>query len=306
MAGVPSGHVAQAAALSGHNRPLGSTMLPAAWAIVIVWACGAVAWSWQVGFRLVGAWHILLIGAALLLVSVAYRRRDRRVTDMFAVAALWIAMSLVALLTTALTTRTAAPLADSLFVAADGRLGFYWPLWIGWVDSHPLFRLCLALAYASLLPQFAGSLVYLPLTGRAERMIELAMITVLALIPALLCVRFVPALGAFAVFGMTDRAMYLPTMLALRDGAAVLDVSYNGAALINFPSFHAIWALGLVYIHRANRWMTIAVAALNALVLASVLSEGGHYLVDLITGVVVFAAVIAVVRVLMPRLSEGH
>jgi hypothetical protein len=275
------------------------------WTFVIMWALGVVAWSWWADFRLVGGWHILLIGAALLVVSAAYRRRDRRVADMFGVTALWIAISLVALLTTALTTRTAAPLVDSVLVAADGRLGFYWPLWIGWVDSHPLIRVCLAVAYISLLPQFAVSLVYLPLTGDAERIIELAVITVLALIPALVCVRIAPALGPFAVFGMTDRAMYLPAMLALRDGAKVFDVSYNGAALITFPSFHTIWALALVYIHRGNGWASVAVAGLNIVVLLSVLSEGGHYLVDLIFGVFVALAAIVVVHIVMSRLPDS-
>jgi hypothetical protein len=275
------------------------------WAFVIMWALGVVTWSWWADFRLVGGWHVLLIGAALLVVSAAYRRRDHRVADMFGVTALWIAISLVALLTTALTTRTAAPLVDSMLVAADGRLGFHWPFWIGWVDRHPLIRVCLALAYISLLPQFAVSLVYLPLTGDAERIIELAVITVLALIPALVCVRFAPALGPFAVFGMTDRAMYLPAMLALRNGAKVFDVSYNGAALITFPSFHAIWALALVYIHRGNGWASVAVATLNTVVLLSVLSEGGHYLIDLIFGVFVAVAAIVVVPIVMPRLPES-
>src|SRR5277367_6907571 len=93
VAGLPSEDLAAATAAPQHQRrPLGLTVLSAAWAVVVVWACGAVAWSWQVGFHLVGGWHILLIGAALLLVSAAYRRRDHRVANMFAVTALWIAM----------------------------------------------------------------------------------------------------------------------------------------------------------------------------------------------------------------------
>ncbi len=300
MPDLSSGCVVQATVvLPRRGRPFRSVTLPTAWAFVIAWAAGAAAWSWRAEFRLVGAWHIVVIGTVLLLVSAAYRRRDRRVADMFEVTALWLAISLVGLLTTALMTRTAAPLVDSMLIAADARLGFSWPLWTGWVDSHPLLRLCLLLAYVSLLPQFALSLVYLPLTGRVERIIEMAVITVLALIPALLCVRFVPALGPFAAFGMTDQAMYLPTMLALRGGAEVFDISYNGAALVTFPSFHAIWALALVYIHRGNGRLTLAVATLNAAVLASVISEGGHYLVDLIAGVIVFAAVVPVARVLV-------
>ena len=307
MAGLPSEYVAEATATLPHrSRPPRLIILPAAWAIVILWALGAAAWSWAAGFHLVGVWHVIFIGAALLLVSAAYRKRDGRVADMFEITALWIAICLVALLTTALTTRTAAPLTDSMFIAADGRMGFYWPLWVGWVDNHPLIRLCMALAYASLLPQFAGSLAYLPLTGRAERIIELAIITVVALIPALVCVRLAPALGPFAIFGMTDRAMYLPAMLALRDGAEVFDVTYNGAALITFPSFHAIWALALIYIHRGNGWVSLAVAALNTAVLVSVLSEGGHYLVDLLSGVVVAAIAIAVAPVVMRRSPEGY
>jgi hypothetical protein len=307
VAGSPSEYVAEAtAALPRRSPPPGPSILPAAWAIVILWALCAVAWSWAAGFHLVGIGHVIVIGAALLLVSAAYRKRDRRVADMFGVTALWIAICLVALLTTALTTRTAAPLADSIFIAADRHLGFYWPIWIGWVDSHPLIRLCMALAYAGLLPQFAGSLVYLPLTGRAERIIELSIITLVALIPALMCVRFVPALGPFAVFGMTDRALYLPTMLALRDGAAVFDVSYSGAALITFPSFHAIWALALIYILRGNGWVSVAVAALNTAVLVSVLSEGGHYLVDLISGVIVSAIAIIVAWGVMRRPRESY
>ena len=293
------------AALPRRSRSPGLAILPAAWAAVILWTAGAATWSWAADFRLAGIWHVVFVGAVLLLVSVAYRRRDSRIADMFEVTALWIVICLVALLTTALTTRTAAPLADSMFIAADRRLGFYWPLWTGWVDSRPLIRLGLALAYASLLPQFAGSLVYLPLTGRAERVVEAAIMTTIALIPALLCVWFTPALGPFAAFGMADRALYLPAMLGLRAGAQIFDVSYNGAALITFPSFHAIWALALVYVHRGNGWVSVAVAVLNAVVLVSVLSEGGHYLVDLLSGFIVAATAMIVTSAVMRRFRDG-
>jgi membrane-associated phospholipid phosphatase len=208
---------------------------------------------------------------------------------------LWVAVALVAISTTDLAIRTAAPLADTALITADRALGFDWSVWTARIDAHPAARLFLAVVYVSILPQLLGSFVYFAFIGRVRRSRELAVITLVALIPTAAALLVAPALGPFVDFGMPDRAVYLASLQSLRAGALVHTVG-PGDGMVCFPSFHTVWALALIYVHRGNGWITAVIATLNAVLIISVLSEGGHYLVDLLAGIVVAMAAISVTR----------
>ena len=93
-------------------------------------------------------------------------------------------------------------------------------------------------------------------------------------------------------------AVQIHDFFAMRNGTLhALDLA-RLAGLVNFPSFHTTLAIVFVYaVRRRSRPLTIA-AALNVVMIVSVLTEGGHYLVDVIAGAAVAAgAIFAAARI---------
>jgi membrane-associated phospholipid phosphatase len=56
--------------------------------------------------------------------------------------------------------------------------------------------------------------------------------------------------------------------------------------LISFPSYHTVLAVLLTYAHRRSR-LLVPIALVNGIMLFSIPSYGGHYLIDIFAGAVV-------------------
>jgi membrane-associated phospholipid phosphatase len=260
----------------------------AAWGAVDATLCGVT------GFRLTGAMRVGTVPVLLLSVSLICHatHRLRVLRDLGELFALGIVTALIATIAFCCAVLNAAPLADDAFNAADLALGFDWPAWCRFVaPAQPILHL----AYVSLFWQMAASLCWFAATNRTQRGREFMMITLLAMIPTVWALHKIPALGPLVDFGVTDRAPHVQTLLALRAGLLARDISQD-AGFVCMPSFHTIWALALIWVHRDSRWTLPIVAPLNFVMLISLLSEGGHYLVDLIAGFVVAIVAISATR----------
>jgi membrane-associated phospholipid phosphatase len=122
----------------------------------------------------------------------------------------------------------------------------------------------------------------------------------------------VPTLGP--IWALADRARFanLPTLgrttaeivLALRDKTlGTIDFeAVNG--IISFPSMHAAVAIIVPYTLRWNRWIFWPIAALDAVMLASAVPSGNHYLADVIAGVAVAVLAIACGRAIQTSLDR--
>jgi hypothetical protein len=62
--------------------------------------------------------------------------------------------------------------------------------------------------------------------------------------------------------------------------------------LVTFPSFHTCFAITLAWCFRDFRRLFPIAILVNAAVLVSTLTEGGHYLVDVLAGIVITIACI--------------
>jgi membrane-associated phospholipid phosphatase len=105
---------------------------------------------------------------------------------------------------------------------------------------------------------------------------------------------WMPAEGTFCDFGRTPTGWevhYLQHFRALRAGQFQAFNFAEAEGLITFPSFHVVWAL-LIFMavrqHRILRWLF---AVVEAAVIVSAITAGGHYLVDLFAGALLTAAV---------------
>ncbi len=232
-------------------------------------------------------------GAIALLAGTAafytFRRPDDRVVDLAHTAALLLTLFAAAGISSYLAAATNLPLADAALSAAARALGFDWPAWFAWVHHHRALWLLLQLAYVSAIPQLIAIAIYLALSGQPERNSELVWTLILSLLVIVPISALLPAAGAWVQY---DAMRFADTgqihdFMAMRAGTMhTLDLA-RLAGLINFPSFHTALAVLFVYAVRHRRAPLAAAALLNTVMIVSVLTEGGHYLVDAIAGAAV-------------------
>lgn len=219
-----------------------------------------------------------------------------------------------AALSSACLARTAAPFADGILEEFDNRIFlFRWPVVLVFMRKHPVWQVLLSHAYVSLNWQPILLLTILGLKGDiiAARRFLIAWTT--ALILTLLIFPFVPALGAFAHFHVTQEMLpglrataawrSQEIILALRDGSMQVLNDRALEGIVTMPSFHAAAAilLGLTYWSiKSLRWLFLT---LNAIMLASAVPVGGHYLVDVVAGSVIAAASILISHRILPICS---
>lgn len=195
--------------------------------------------------------------------------------------------------------RLGLPLADKTLRA--------WDLAIG-VDALATLRLlvsqgpwifwALAPAYNLTIPIFFGGLALLAYLGGRVEAWRAAFCFAGTLLTTCLIAMFLPAkgLGMWAgqelLAGLPDKAM--------KTFWVHFDAFYSGSdpvlrlqvvdGVISFPSFHAIVGFMVLAMWRTRPWARLLAAAWLAIMLLSTLPGGGHYVVDLLAGLCVWAA----------------
>jgi PAP2 superfamily protein len=257
-------------------------------------------WARHAGLTF-GHWtQVAVLTGLLLAIGFFYgsmRRNAQQLADMALWGALVTAFSVAAAIFTYLNATLAFPLVDSELARIDAGLGFSWPAWFQFVKSHALLKGLFAIIYAILLPECAASIVYFAHRGRSDRIAEFLWGALLSILITAPISGIVPALGAFVHFGVPGpaEATYLPHLLALREGTAS-SFSMNALqGIITMPSYHTVLAILIIYAYRGcGRLFTLALV-LNGVMLLSLPSEGGHYLIDLIAGGAIAAVTIAII-----------
>ena len=276
---------------------------------------GGVDWIWadRVGLVFTGWTQVACILMFLLAVGIlyGYTGRDRRLSDAGNYAALWVAFSAAGAIFTYLAATLAMPLRDAEFVAIDAAMGFDWLAWSGFIDAHRAIQLPLFIAYFTFLPQIVVSILYFAHTRQTARNAELIWIAMLSLILTTIVSALLPAVGPYVYF-YGRQTEDIVVLMSLRTSGPHPFPFSRLSGIITFPSFHTVLAIAFIYVHRPPSRSFIPVAILNGLMLIAIPSEGHHYLIDVISGAVVAAVCIAIVRTAMPAMSreaplaQGH
>ncbi|MBV8491995.1 MAG: phosphatase PAP2 family protein [Alphaproteobacteria bacterium] len=249
-------------------------------------------------------WPLALASLALLGLTLGCRLSGAgpRIAAIAEWILLWLIFSVAGALLTYLAAAQDRPVYDARLALADADLGFHWAAWLDFVVAHPVFKLILAVPYHSLVAQVVLSIVWLSWCGRDDRNAELLINTTLALLMTTAVFFLFPTLGPCVGVPACQNA-YLEDLVGLRHGSLPsLDIMLL-KGVIPFPSFHAVLAMLFTYAHRGSR-VFVPVAAFNTLMLLSIPSEGGHYLVDVLGGVAVGGLAILMTRVLPARAPE--
>jgi membrane-associated phospholipid phosphatase len=280
----------------------------------------ALKWRFLAGLALIdAAWiavsdfHLVLASmpapaatAIMLVLAAAFFRHVRRDAALFvlvdSVAQVIVCFAICGILSY-LVLGTNQPLIDRGLSAIDAAMGFDWPNFVGWVQAHPLLDQALAIAYSSSGAQML--VLAFILSWRQEmRVRELSGTIMISLVLTILLAGPFAAAGAYPYYGAEHpdliRELQLRDFFPVRDGSLrELDLP-RMEGLISFPSFHTVLSLIFIYITRRTRALLAASVLLNAAILVSTLTAGGHYLIDLLGGSVVTGLSIVLYRAVSP------
>lgn len=204
------------------------------------------------------------------------------------------------------TQRFCFPLQDHLFSSIDTTIGVDRVGFIRWVDDHPEIAILLRGCYLSMDAQMILPVVVLALMDRVEDLRSYLLAFALSLAATMLVAAFAPAKSAYAFIDPSAfHNVYfightpLPHLEQLRtQGPLTIDAGSAGG-LISLPSFHAVVAVLTLSALRFQKAIFYPLAILCAGTLFSAVTEGGHYVIDVIVGgLLAVAAHIAARRML--------
>jgi membrane-associated phospholipid phosphatase len=271
----------------------------------VIGAVALVDGSWIAAtdfrFAATSALPVLLAIAALATVGWFYGvvRHDRTLFLLCDAAAQLIAGFAVAATLSYLTLGTGSRLIDAELAATDRALGFDWPATVQWIQAHPWLDRALALVYHGSVVQMLV-LALAPSPGQESRVRELVGATLISLVLTIILSGPFPAAGAYPYFGAAHpeliRELQLQHFFPLREGTLRLIDLRQVEGLISFPSFHTALSIIFVYVARRGRLLLAVSALVNAAVLVSTLTAGGHYLSDILAGALVTLLSIALYR----------
>lgn len=289
------------------------------------------AWAALAGVLIVDAVWFLLCGHNLsresfsklamalmaggLLVAVSFYCRGR--SDLERIAAwssamlFFVPFSLGSFVLSYLATSLDMPLIDIDLAAFDHAIGFDWLSFLHWVNQHPAFGHLLATVYFVIFPQLVFAVLILAMTNRIAALRELIDVYLIGMLAVIFFSGLTPAAGAY-LFHAPSPSLYaaldpnagvwhVADMLRLREGSFH---TFNLSAMqgiIVFPSFHTALAVLTAWSLRSVPFIRFPAFVLNGLVVISTLPEGGHYLADVLAGIVLVAAAILARRLLLSR-----
>ncbi|MDQ2067383.1 phosphatase PAP2 family protein [Xinfangfangia sp. CPCC 101601] len=201
------------------------------------------------------------------------------------------------------------PLIDLQLMRIDAVLGYDWAGFVTALSAYPALVRPLAWLYHSSLPQILGLVVILAVQRREVQMQRLLLSGCLALVVTTAIWWLWPSIGpsGFAQIP-TVISQSIGLLTSPEVGAALLHLAQAGPGVIRpevvtgvvaFPSYHIVMALMVAVYARGTWYFPLALIA-AVLMVPTTLSHGGHHLVDLIAGALVFTLAAWVARRLVP------
>jgi hypothetical protein len=201
------------------------------------------------------------------------------------------------------------PLIDPVLLSLDARLGYDWAAGVAWLAENPGVSKVLSFVYLSALPQLAVLLIVLGALGRVVALHRLLVTGMLAGLGMIAFWSVFPSFGPSAFVALDPTVAARAGVLVTNEyGAQLLALAEQGIGRIEkhqllgtvaFPSFHILMAILAWYFARGT-WLVWPYAVINLAMLPATALHGGHHLVDLIGGALLFLAALALARRLLP------
>jgi PAP2 superfamily len=285
---------------AGGRRTIDAQLL--IWALIAAMGAIDCALLAAQGMTVAVRWPPVVLTIFLTVLSVVFQRRNPPAARLFISVAQICAFTYVgSILTYGAMAASPFGLADTLLGRADAVLGFDWLGWFRWVNGHPALHTVLAQAYASIPLQIIGLLVYFAYAD-PRRVDELLLAGMLSIVIATPIMFLLPAIGAWSQHGVGIVEPWKGDILALRSHTLLTIGETLG--IISFPSYHVTLGVLLANMARGRKWF-LPILVVNLLLIASVMSEGSHYGVDMVSGLAVAWAAIAASRSILVQCARS-
>lgn len=257
------------------------------------------------------------IAAALALVATGLYARNRKAAPRLGLAAISVGIfmgftALSAIFIFALFP-LANPLIDHQLQAVDAALGYHWPDFVAWLGGFPGVLQGLGYLYPTALGQIVFLVLLLAFLRRDRALYRLLTMGIVTMVLAIGIWWLLPSIGpsAYVPAGM-DKNLLMQMNISPAVGAYFMELVRNGLPVITlqsisgvvaFPSYHMIMALMVTWF----AWRTFVFAPLalaNLFMIPATLAQGGHYLIDLIGGTLVFLISLWLTGKMLPPGSE--
>lgn len=245
-----------------------------------------------------------ITGLCLLIIAggIFYRKfnRSERIASTLICSGLLVAFSMVLALFNYLLLPVSAPFIDDYIVKADALLGFHWPNIMAWAAEHPIISIVLKISYMTTMAQLSILIALLGLTGRRQQMDILLLTVIISATFAICFWGLFPSSGAMSVYNLPFEIEAAVAPVVGQEYAAELQriavegpgiiAPYEIRGLIGFPSYHASLAFVALFASFSVKKVFPIFLIVNILILPGTLIHGGHHLLDLIAGFVLFLA----------------
>ena len=198
------------------------------------------------------------------------------------------------------------PFVDGPIAECDRLLNVHVPDIVLWANNHSIISNVLLITYHTMLPQTLILVIALGFIGDQKQLESFVLRFMTALLITVSIFAIAPAKGPFAHYGMKNspsQERYLEHLTTLRNGDRTEIVLSETEGLVTFPSFHTAWAILLMMAVWHRKRVFVPVCILNLAVIAGTLTTGWHYFTDVLGGVVIAFAVMAITRKLEPWLA---
>jgi hypothetical protein len=259
-----------------------------------------------VGFAVLGlrfdwpsAWKVALAWPLLMAIAWFYthRRVDPPIAHLMRETAHLAAFTGVGAMLSYLATAAGRPLIDDWLVAADAALGFDWTAYVAFVNDRAWLGTLSSVLYLSTLPQVGVAAILLPVLGLTHRARELVLAVMLAALIAIGVSAPLPSAGALAHFnpspdfylqnGPIVDVAYKQEFFRMRELAIPVLSLDEPKGLIAFPSYHVALSVLIALAFRDRPSFFVPLALLNLGVILATPVDGGHHLIDGISGAIV-------------------
>lgn len=181
------------------------------------------------------------------------------------------------------------PLRDDLFALIDRSLGFNGPALVAWATDHR-FGSVINSTYNLLIPYLEIAIVVPSLLGKRESS-RFVLANTIAIAIGLTLFALFPAIGPWR----SEHVAVGPMQIAEQNqffefrGAKSLTFTLfkDGAGIVEFPSFHVIWAVLAASALWGFRYLRIPLVVLSTMIIMSTMTSGWHYLTDVLCGIAV-------------------
>ncbi len=197
---------------------------------------------------------------------------------------------------------TPFPVIDPWLVKIDHLLGFHQLAVLNWTYAHNWilkgFNFCYAMVGIEL--GLFPIILALMLQKKAVKMYLIAIIFSFVIGSAIYY--FFPTTAPASMFFDPHFAQQQhDTFIKFFEIHHYLPITTTEGGLIAFPSFHVIWSVLLAYAFKDKKYLFYPIAIFNAIVIASTVFLGWHYLTDVIGGISIAALAIWIAEVVHKR-----